>query len=72
LDIVSIKTFPEGDLVLSPGDKIKFRVKALPSCVVMVDNTIPLFELPTNAANPVPGFYQGEYSIKDTDSLFDD
>ena len=67
LDIVSIKTFPEGDLVLSPGDKIKFRVKALPSCIVMVDNTIPLFELPTNAANPVPGFYQGEYSIKDTD-----
>jgi N-acetylmuramoyl-L-alanine amidase len=67
LDIASIKTFPEGDLVLSPGDIIKFRVKALPSCVVMVDNTIPLFELPTSSANPVPGIYQGEYSIKDTD-----
>src|SRR6187455_869304 len=30
LGIKSIETFPEGDLLVSPGDKIKFRVKALP------------------------------------------
>src|SRR5688572_3414097 len=62
LDIVSIETFPGGDLVLSPGDKIKFRVKALPSSTVVVNNTVPLFEIPSSAANPVPGIYQGEYS----------
>jgi N-acetylmuramoyl-L-alanine amidase len=67
LDIVNIETFPDGDLLLSPGDKIKFRVKALPSCAVLVNNTIPLFEIPSSAANPVPGIYQGEYIIKDTD-----
>ncbi len=69
LDIVSIETFPEGDLLLSPGDKIKFRVKALPSCTVVVNNIIPLFEMASNAANPVPGIYQGEYSIRETDSF---
>ena len=67
LDIVNIQTFPEGDLLLSPGDKIKFKVKALPGCAVVVSNTIPLFEIPSNVANPIPGIYQGEYIIKDTD-----
>ncbi len=69
LDIVRIETFPEGDLLLSTGDKIKFKVKALPGCAVLVNNSIPLFEIPTNAANPIPGIYQGEYVIKDTDIL---
>ena len=35
LDIVSIQTFPEGNLMLQPGDKIKFRVKALTGCTVV-------------------------------------
>ena len=69
LDIARIETFPDGDLLLSPGDKIKFKVKALPSSKVVVNNTIPLFELPVNATNPVPGIYQGEYNIKETDSF---
>ena len=69
LDIATIETFPEGNLVLSPGDKIKFRVKALPGCIVTADTTIPLFEMPTDADHPVPGIYQGEYTIQETDSF---
>src|SRR5512140_1192158 len=34
LDIANIQTYPEGDLLLQPGDKIKFKVKALPGSVV--------------------------------------
>ena len=36
LAIESIKTFPEGNLILKPGDNIQFRVKALSNCVVKV------------------------------------
>ena len=69
LSIASIETFPEGDLVVSPGDKIKFRVKALPGCTVVANTNIALYEMPVNEVNPVPGIYQGEYDIKETDSF---
>lgn len=69
LSIASIETFPEGDLVVSPGDKIKFRVKALPGCTVVANTSIPLYEMPVSEMNPVPGIYQGEYDIKEADSF---
>lgn len=69
LMIATIETYPEGDLLLSPGDKIKFRVKSLPGCRVVADSAIPLYEMPVSELNPVPGFYQGEYEIKKTDSF---
>jgi len=69
LGIARIETFPEGDLLVSPGDKIKFRVKALPGCAVVANSNIPLYEMPVSELNPVPGFYQGEYEIKETDSF---
>ncbi len=65
LDIASIESFPEGNLMLQPGDKIKFRVKALTGCAVVVNNNIPLFELPAG----MPGIYQGEYTVKESDSF---
>ncbi|MFN8250845.1 MAG: N-acetylmuramoyl-L-alanine amidase [Ferruginibacter sp.] len=65
LDIASIETFPEDNLMLQPGDKIKFRVKALTGCAVTVNNSIRLFEIPS----PMPGIYQGEYTVKETDSF---
>ena len=65
LDIAKIETFPEGNLMLQPGDKIQFRVKALKGCTVTVNKNIPLFELPTD----MPGIYQGEYTIKENDSF---
>ena len=46
LDIESIETYPEGNLVLLPGDKIKFRVKALTNCVVKTFQDTRLYELP--------------------------
>ncbi len=65
LDIASIETFPEGNLMLQPGDKIKFKVKALTGCGVVVNKTIPLFEVP----GTLPGIYQGEYVVNEKDSF---
>ena len=69
LGIATIETFPEGDLLVSPGDKIKFRVKGLPGCTMVANTNIPLYEMPVSEVNPVPGIYQGEYEIKQTDSF---
>ncbi|MEI8058605.1 MAG: hypothetical protein WCG67_00500, partial [Ferruginibacter sp.] len=65
LDIATIETFPEGNLLVQAGDKIKFRVKALTGCKVVAGKNIPLFEMPV----AMPGIYQGEYVIKETDSF---
>ncbi len=64
-DIASIETFPQGNLLVQPGDKIKFRVKALTGCIVVAGKNIPLYEIPV----AMPGIYQGEYVIKETDSF---
>lgn len=66
LDIITIETFPEGNLFVMPGDRIKFRVKALPGCTVVANGNIPLYEMPDNK---MPGIYQGEYKVKETDSF---
>jgi len=66
LDIASIETFPEGNLYVMAGDRIKFKVKALPGCTVMANGKIPLYEMPNNK---IPGIYQGEYVVKETDSF---
>ena len=68
-DIASIQTFPEGDLVLKPGDNIQFRVKALPGAVVKAGDHIQLYEMPTTFTNGMKGIYQGEYIVEKTDSL---
>ncbi|MBK7123620.1 MAG: AMIN domain-containing protein [Chitinophagaceae bacterium] len=65
-DIAFIETFPEGNLYVMPGDRIKFKVKALPGSTVMANGKIPLYEMPNNK---MPGIYQGEYVVKETDSF---
>ncbi len=65
LDIVSIETFPEGNLLVKAGDKIKFKVKALTGCTVIAGKNIPLYEMPVD----MPGIYQGEYVVKESDSF---
>ena len=69
LDITSIQTYPEGDLLLQPGDKIRFKVKALPGSVVKAFNDVVLYEMPTSSTNGMPGIYQGEYIVKPSDSF---
>ncbi|HEX2684257.1 MAG TPA: hypothetical protein VHL77_10005, partial [Ferruginibacter sp.] len=66
LDIASIETFPEGNLFVMPGDRIKFKVKALPGATVVVNGNIPLYEM---KMNKMPGIYQGEYVVKETDNF---
>lgn len=69
LDIESIQTYPDGNLVLMAGDKIKFRVKALTKCVVKANNQITLYEMPLTETRGMAGIYQGEYIVKETDSF---
>ncbi len=66
LSIASVETFPEGNLYVQAGDKIKIKVKTLPGCTVVANNTIPLYEM---LNNKMPGIYQGEYIVKETDSF---
>ena len=66
LDIATIETLPEGNLFVMPGDRIKFKVKALTGCTVVANGNIPLYEMPNNK---MPGIYQGEYVVKETDSF---
>ena len=66
LDIASIETFPEGNLFVMPGDHIKFKVKALTGCTVFANGNIPLYEM---LKNKMPGMYQGEYVVKESDSF---
>ena len=69
LDIESIGIYPEGDLVLQPGDKIKFKVKALPGCIVKTLNETILYEMPISQTKGIAGIYQGEYIVKPSDSF---
>ena len=66
LEIVSIETLPEGNLFVMPGDRIKFKVKALSGCTVLANGNIPLYEM---LNNKMPGIYQGEYVVKEADSF---
>ena len=66
LEIASIETFPEGNLFVQADDRIKFKVKALTGCTVTANKNIPLYEMPDNK---MPGIYQGEYVVKETDSF---
>ena len=66
LEIASIETWPEGNLFVMPGDRIKFKVKALSGCTVVATGNIPLYEMLTNK---MPGIYQGEYVVKETDNF---
>ena len=67
--IERIQTFPENDLVLTAGDKIQFKVKAFPGSNVSTINGTKLYELPASQTNGIPGIYQGEYEVKQTDSF---
>ena len=69
LDIAGIETFPEGNLYVQAGDKIKIRVKALSGCSVTAWTTAALYELPISKGNTMPGIYQGEYTVKEADSF---
>ncbi|MHB1921516.1 MAG: AMIN domain-containing protein, partial [Chitinophagaceae bacterium] len=67
--ISSIRTFPEGNLILAPGDRIRIRIKALPGCKASWLNHRPLFELPLDQTDSMPGIYQGEYQVQKDDPL---
>ncbi|MBC7627003.1 hypothetical protein, partial [Ferruginibacter sp.] len=69
LSIESIQTFPEGNLVLVPGDKIQFKIKALPASNVTTINNTVLYEMSLAQTKGMAGIYQGEYIIKASDNF---
>lgn len=69
LDIESIETYPEGNLIVLPGDKIKFTIKALTHCAINAMQDTRFFEMPLNLTRGMPGIYQGEYIVKSSDSF---
>lgn len=68
-EIATIQTLPEGNLLLKPGDKIQFKVKALPGRKVTTFGNTVLYEQPTSQTNGMPGIYQGAYVIKAEDNF---
>jgi len=69
VSIESIQTFPEGNLVVLPGDKIRFKVKAVPGADIETINGTKLYELPAAQTKGMPGIYQGEYVVRATDNF---
>lgn len=69
VDIAYIQTFPEGNLVVAPGDLIKFRVKAIPGGTVTVGSSFNLMELPVSGSQTMPGIYQGTYTVQCNDPM---
>lgn len=69
VNIESIETWPRGNLVLKAGDKISFKVKALPGTTVRTYRNTSLYEMPVSANNKLAGIYQGEYMVQPSDSF---
>ena len=69
LSIESIQTFPEGNLVLMPGDKIRFKVKAFQALNLTTINGTLLYEMPVSQTKGMAGIYQGEYIVKASDNF---
>ncbi len=67
--IESIQTFPDGNLLLRTGDKVKFKVKAYPGITAVLFNNIPLYEMPISSTNGMAGIYQGTYEIQKIDTF---
>lgn len=66
--IASVQVFPEGNLILQPGDPVYLEVKAYPGSVVTVDGTL-LYELPVGSGASVSGIYKGIYVMSENDSI---
>ncbi|MBO9153204.1 N-acetylmuramoyl-L-alanine amidase [Chitinophaga sp. GCM10012297] len=69
VNIAYVQTFPEGNLLLAPGDLIRFRVKAIPGGTVTVGGQFKLMELPVSGAQTMPGIYQGTYTVQCDDPM---
>lgn len=69
VNIAYVQTFPEGNLLVAPGDLIRFRVKAIPGGTVTVGGQLQLMELPLSGRQTMPGIYQGTYTVQCNDPL---
>lgn len=62
-----LKIYPEGDLMLQPGDRIRITLKTLPGCEVKMENDFVLSEIIPADTVSVRGIYKGEYVVKEND-----
>lgn len=61
---------PQGDLLLKPGDHVKFSIKTFPGSAVKLENGFELLEVPVKDSNGIKGIYKGEYIVKENEDLF--
>ncbi len=69
LQIESIETYPDGNLILQAGDRIDFKVKAQPGGKITTINNTTLYEMPLSQTNGMAGVYQGTYAITAADNF---
>lgn len=70
--IERISIYPEGNLLVRPGDEVECRVKALPNCSVMVQGKTLLHEMPDSVTRGIQGIYQGNFIFTANDTLNDE
>jgi N-acetylmuramoyl-L-alanine amidase len=58
---------PQGNLQVTEGDTLRIKMKAYPGCRASWINNTPLEEV--SSENSTPGFYEGTYVVKASDSL---
>ncbi|WP_460891435.1 N-acetylmuramoyl-L-alanine amidase [Rufibacter soli] len=71
LQVEYVRTEPNADLWLLPGDRLNVRVKTKSGLQVRLWNQHPLQELPAAQNKGVAGLYVGSYIIQPSDKLKD-
>jgi N-acetylmuramoyl-L-alanine amidase len=69
LQVEYVRTEPNAELWLQPGDRLNMRVKARTGLNVSLWNKFPLQELPAAQNKGVAGLYVGSYIIQPGDKL---
>ncbi|RNI33261.1 N-acetylmuramoyl-L-alanine amidase [Rufibacter immobilis] len=64
-----VRTEPNAELWLQPGDRLHLRVKSVPGLKVSLWNKLPLQELPAAQNKGVAGLYVGTYILQPTDTM---
>ncbi|MFC6996007.1 N-acetylmuramoyl-L-alanine amidase [Rufibacter roseus] len=71
LQVEYVRTEPNAELWLQPGDRLNVRVKAKPGLKVNLWNQHPLHEIPAAQNKGEAGLYVGGYIIQPSDKLSD-
>lgn len=63
-----VRVEPAGNLLLSPGDKLRITVKTVPGAQVRLQELMNLQEVPVKDSQGIAGIYKGEYVVQPNDN----